>query len=84
MTGSIDEVRAGLVAVLELLDEAGGRLTRAAGLIDEAVAVLAQLGREGGLPLPPRELRRAVDEAQRVRAAIQGGLTVVDGIQARL
>ena len=84
MTGSVDDVRAGLAQVVEHLGSAGRYAATAGHLIDDAVAVLAQLSEQHPESLVPVELRRAVDELQRGIGLIQGGSVAVTDIEARL
>jgi hypothetical protein len=84
VTGSVDEVRAGLALVAEHLGSAGQYAARASTLIDDAAAVLARLSEQHHESLVPAELSRAADQLSRGRGLIEGGRVLVADIEARL
>jgi hypothetical protein len=84
MTGSVDELRAALAQVGEHLGEAARYAVRAGVLIDDAVAVLAQLSEQHPQSLVPAELNRAAADTMRSLGLIQGGSVLVGDIEARL
>jgi hypothetical protein len=81
---SLDEVRAVLAVVADDVRSAYEYAGRARTGIDEAVALLSRLGTQNAQPLPPPQLRRAVDELERGLGLIQAGATAVTDISARL
>lgn len=84
MTGSLDEVRATLHAVLVLLTSAQQYAGAARGQIDEALGVLAELGDQHSEPLPPPELIRASERLRDGLGLIGSGAQLVADIGARL
>ncbi|MBN9097275.1 MULTISPECIES: hypothetical protein [unclassified Pseudonocardia] len=84
MTGSLDEVRATLYAVLELLTSAQQHAGAARTNIDDAVGVLSVLGEKHSEPLPPPELVRAVERLQDGLGLIGSGAQLVADIGARI
>lgn len=52
--------------------------------LDDAVSVLAALGEQNSQPLPPPQLRRAVDELARGLGLMYAGLDKVSDIATRL
>ncbi len=57
---------------------------RARNGISDAVAMLDRLGTQNSQPLPPPQLRRAVDELDRAMGLLQAGETAVTDIAVRL
>lgn len=84
MTGSIDELRAALLAVAELIDTAGQSAVRAGSMIDDALGELTRLSEQHTESLVPAELRRAADGVHRGLELIRGSGLVVSDIEARL
>lgn len=84
MTSSLEEVRATLHAVLDLLTSAQQHAGAARGRIDDAVELLSALGGQHSEPLPPPELIRAADRLQEALRLIGSGGQVVADIGARL
>ena len=84
MTGSVGEIRSALHAVLELLASAGQYAGTAGVRLDEALGVLSRLGDQHSEPLPPPELRRAVEHLQVTLGLIGSGAELVGDIGARL
>lgn len=84
MTGSLDEVRATLYAVLDLLTSAQQHAGTARTKIDDAVGVLSVLGERHSEPLPPPELVRAADRLRDTVGVIGSGAQLVADIGARL
>jgi hypothetical protein len=84
MTDSLGEIRATLVLVAEQLAGAQQYVVLARNRIDEAVGVLTELGEQHAEPLPPPQLRRAVEELERGSGLIGAGALVVADIGARL
>jgi hypothetical protein len=84
MTESIEEVRAALAAVSESLGSADHHARVARARLEEAVAVLTDLGREHAESLVPPELHRASEQLDHGLAAISGGRDAVMDLNARL
>jgi hypothetical protein len=84
VTSSLDEVRAVLYAVLELLTSAQQHAGAARGRLDEAVGLLSTLGEQHSEPLPPPELVRASERLQDGLGLIGSGAQLVADIGARL
>ncbi len=84
MTGSFDELRAGLALVAQLLATAGQHTAQAGGLLDEALAELTRLSEQHSESLVPVPLQRAATELGTTRAMINGGGLAVADIEARL
>ncbi len=84
MTGSLDEVRATLHAVLDLLTRAQQQVGAARVQIDDAVGVLSVLGERHAEPLPPAELLRAAERVHDVLGLIGSGAQLVADVGARL
>ncbi len=84
MTGSLEEVRATLYAVLELLASAQQHAGAAGGRIEEALGLLAELGEQHSEPLPPPQLVRAAERLQDGLGLIGHGAQLVADIGARL
>lgn len=84
MTGSIEELRATLAVVSELLDTAGHCTGRAGTLIDEALGSLTRLSEQHSESLVPAELRRAADGVHRGQELIRGSGVAIADIEARL
>jgi hypothetical protein len=81
---SLEEVRAVLVRAAEEVRTAQALAGRARAGISDAVALLDRLGTQNSQPLPPPQLRRAVDELDRALGLLQAGETAVADITARL
>ena len=84
MTGSFDELRAGLADVAERLSSAGQFARRAGVLIDDALGQLTQLSEQHSESLVPVELQRASDELQHGLQLINSGSVAVADIESRL
>jgi hypothetical protein len=84
VTGSVEELRAALAQVVDHLGTATRYAMRAGALIDDAVAVLAQLSEQHPESLVPAELNRASQDTARSLGLIQGGSMLVGDIEARL
>lgn len=84
MTGSLDEVRATLYAVLELLTSAQQHAGVARTKIEDAVGMLSVLGEQHSEPLPPPQLVRASERLQDGLGLIGSGAQLVADIGARL
>lgn len=84
MTASLEEVRATLYAVLELLTSAQQHAGTARGQIEDAVGVLSAIGERHSEPLPPPELVRAAERLQDGLGLIGSGAQLVADIGARL
>ncbi|HVH24121.1 MAG TPA: hypothetical protein VNA11_16850 [Pseudonocardia sp.] len=84
MTGSFDELRAGLADVAERLSSAGQFVRQAGVLIDDALGQLTRLSEQHSESLVPVELRRASDELRHGMQLINSGSAAVSDIEARL
>jgi hypothetical protein len=84
VTGSLDEVRAGLALVAERLGAADQFTRQARSLLDEALGELARLSEQHSESLVPVELRRASDGLHRGLELINAGSVAVADIEARL
>jgi hypothetical protein len=81
---SFDEVRAVLAGVVADVTGAQECAAQARARLDEALALLTELGTAHAEPLPPPALVRAVDELDRGLGLIAAGAEAVAGIGARL
>lgn len=84
MTGSLEEVRAVLHHVLELLAGAQQHAGVARGRIEEAVGLFTELGEQHAEPLPPPALVRASERLEDGLGLIGRGAQLVTDIGARL
>jgi hypothetical protein len=84
VVSSLEEVRAVLAAVAENVRSAYELCGQARNGIADAVALLEPLGTQNAQPLPPAQLRRAVDELERGLGLMQAGATAVTDLSARL
>lgn len=84
MTGSLEEVRAGLLLVAERLGAADQYARRAGTLLDDALAELTRVGEQHSESLVPAELRQARDELDRGLGLVNAGSMAVSDIEARL
>lgn len=84
MTGRLAEVRQELAGVAACLDEAYGQAVAARACLGEALALLAELGREHSEPLPPPQLTEAAGELDRGLGLIANGVAAVAGLDGRL
>jgi hypothetical protein len=80
VTGSLDEVRAGLLVVAERL-AAADQFARRAGTL---LAELTRVSEQHSESLVPVELRRARDELDRGLGLVNAGSMAVSDIEARL
>jgi hypothetical protein len=81
---SVDEVRAALSVVAAGVQSAYEHAGVARAGIDEALAALEKLGAQTSEPLPPPQLRRAVDELEHGLGLIHAGAGMVADIVGRL
>lgn len=84
MTGSLGELRQELAGVAEQIGDAYRHAAAARARIADAVAVLTELGTQHSEPLVPAELYRADSELERSLSLINGGVTAVAELDARL
>jgi hypothetical protein len=84
VTGSLDEVRAGLLLVAERLAAADQFARRAGTLLDDALAELTRVSEQHSELLVPVQLRRARDELDRGLGLVNAGSMAVSDIEARL
>jgi hypothetical protein len=84
VTGSLDEVRAGLLLVAERLAAADQFARRAGTLLDDALAELTRVSEKHSESLVPVQLRRARDELDRGLGLVNAGSMAVSDIEARL
>jgi hypothetical protein len=84
VTGSLDEVRAGLLLVAERLAAADQFARRAGTLLDDALAELTRVSEQHPESLVPVQLRRARDELDRGLGLVNAGSMAVSDIEARL
>lgn len=84
MTGSFDELRAGLLLVAERLGAADQFARRAGTLLDDALAELTRVSEQHSESLVPVELRQARDELDRGLGLVNAGSIAVSDIEARL
>jgi hypothetical protein len=84
VTGSVDELRAGLADVAERLSSADQFAREAGVLIDDALAQLTRLSELHSESLVPVELQRASDELRNGVQLINSGHLAVSDIEARL
>jgi hypothetical protein len=84
VTGSLDEVRAGLLLVAERLAAADQFARRAGTLLDDALAELPRASEQHSESLVPVQLRRARDELDRGLGLVNAGSMAVSDIEARL
>jgi hypothetical protein len=84
VSGSFDEVRAGLLLVAERLVAADQFARRAGTLIDDALAELTRVSEQHSESLVPAELRQARDELDRGLGLVNAGSMAVSDIEARL
>jgi hypothetical protein len=84
VTGSLDEVRAGLLLVAERLAAADQFARRAGTLLDDALAELTRVSEQYSESLVPVQLRRARDELDRGLGLVNAGSMAVSDIEARL
>jgi hypothetical protein len=84
VTGSLDEVRAGLLLVAERLAAADQFARRAGTLLDDALAELTRVREQHSESLVPVQLRRARDELDRGLGLVNAGSMAVSDIEARL
>jgi hypothetical protein len=84
VTGSLDEVRAGLLLVAERLAAADQFARRAGTLLDDALAELTRVNEQHSESLVPVQLRRARDELDRGLGLVNAGSMAVSDIEARL
>jgi hypothetical protein len=83
VTGSLDEVRAGLLLVAERLAAADQFARRAGTLLDDALAELTRVSEQHSESLVPVQLRRARDELDRGLGLVNAGSMAVSDIEAR-
>jgi hypothetical protein len=81
---SLGEVRVVLAGVAEQIDSAYRLAGLARARLNDAVALLTDLGAEHSAPLVPPELWRADAELERGLQLISGGASAVAAIDARL
>lgn len=84
MTGSIEEVRAGLLLVAERLGAADQFARQAGALLDDALAELTRVSEQHSDSLVPAELRQARDELDRGLGLVHAGSLAVSDIESRL
>jgi hypothetical protein len=84
VTGSVEEVRAGLLAVAERLVAASQYARQAGTLLDDAIAELTRLSEQHSESLVPAELQRARDELDRGLEFVNAGSVAVGDVEARL
>jgi hypothetical protein len=84
VTGSLDEVRAGLLLVAERLAAADQFARRAGTLLDDALAERTRASEQHSESLVPVQLRRARDELDRGLGLVNAGSMAVSDIEARL
>jgi hypothetical protein len=84
VTGSVEEVRAGLLAVSERLFAAHQYARQAGTLLDDAIAELTRLSEQHSESLVPAELQRARDELDRGLEFVNAGTVAVGDVEARL
>jgi hypothetical protein len=84
VTGSFDDIRAGLALVAERLGAAAQYTRQAGALLDEALGELTRVSEQHSESLVPAELRRASDQLHDGLELIQAGSVAVADIEARL
>jgi hypothetical protein len=84
VTGSVEEVRAGLLVVSERLVAAHQYARQAGTLLDDAIAELTRLSEQHSESLVPAELQRARDELDRGLEFVNAGTVAVGDVEARL